>query len=756
MPETGPEIPRVHEIVGEEVEHAGRYGKAIAVAVVVTTLIGALVAWGQVSALRAHDRADAQAERYGSLSLTAAAVGRGQAQTQVDRFNLLTQEVRQADNASLFQRFGTSSTATDLLAKRWNQVAAQTEADTPAIARSQGVPYICSRTFQKSCPAGNATYSPDEDPNFPTRLQEAMQWSSYRLSALRDGANQRAEDWESKFVHYAAALTALAVAVFLFGYSLTPNGQPRRRLYSGTATGLVLVAGIYALVQALTPISQPPDAAATAYADAEVAKNTGDYETAIADYTSAVKLRPRFVGAYAHRAQAEYEAGIPHIGSGQNAQQTTAGPVTLPPVEALDSAVEDELHAREEGSGAADLLANLNSDLLYRGLLKRNPEDLRSSYGYGKEALDKLRTQAHVADLLVNVEFNQAELSLVLGQPQVTQEYAVAEHELHASDVNTEFAAASALTDLNLIGQQFPALKTKADALQAQIVHSGETYYDDKGKPYWDSPDNTYVNPVPSKVIHFGQVKAEPDPGHAYYQIIDAGNFDLNKDLLSVQWEYRDPIHGEWTVLPEVSGPVLNGQLIKYSDGSLSSNNPSYLSGSSPATCLPPGQYRVRLYANGRLAGAATATGRWPALKAVRFREVEGAACVPPSWKALPSSRAGTDAYIAPDLSGGAFIFSIPKQAALSYIGSTGALYTLLESAVHGLSGQLTGVQSQTKHFTPFFMSASNGQQEFWTYDHGFVYSGIGTALNGQVYVGVTWSRDNDRTADLFHALSPL
>ncbi|HEV3127837.1 MAG TPA: hypothetical protein VGY32_02580 [Solirubrobacteraceae bacterium] len=756
MPETGPEIPQVHEIVGEEVEHAGRYGKAIAVAVVVTTLIGALVAWGQVSALRSHDRADAQAERYAALSLTAAAIGRGQAQTQVDRFNLLTQEVRQADNASLFQRFGTSSKATDLLAKRWNSVAAQTEADTPGIARSQDVPYICSRTFEKSCPAANATYSPDQDANFPARLQEAMQWSSYRLSALRDGANQRAEDGESKFVHYAAALTALAVAVFLFGYSLTPNGQPRRRLYSRTATTFVVVAGIYALVQALTPLSQPPDPAATAFANAEVAKNTGDYETAIADYGAAIKLRPRFVAAYAHRAQAEYQAGIPHIGSGQDAQQTTAGPATIAPVEALDRAVEDELHAREEGSGAADLLANLSADLLYRGLLRHSLSDLRAGYGYGQEALDKLRSQQHVANLLVNTEFNQAEISLVLGQPQASQEYALAEQQLHASDVNAEFAAASALTDLNLIAQQYPALRLRTDALQAQVVHSGETYYDGKGKPYWDSPNNNYVSPVPSKVVHFGQVKAEPDPGHAYYQIPDPGNFNPDKDLLSVQWEYRDPVNGEWAVLPEVSGPVLTGQLIKYSDGSFSSNNPSYLSGTSPATCLPPGQYRVRLYANGRLSATGTATARWPALKAVRFREVAGAACVPQNWKALPSSQVGTDAYIAPDLSGGALIFGIPKQAAISYVGSTDALYTLLESAVHGLSGQLTGLQSQTKHSTPFFMSASNGQQEFWSYDHGFVYSGIGSALNGQVYVGVTWSRDNGRTADLFHALSPL
>jgi tetratricopeptide (TPR) repeat protein len=754
MPEA-PEIPNVHEIA-EDVEHGGRYGKTIAVAVVLTTLIAALVAWAQADALRIHDRADAQAERYAALSLSAAAIGRGQAQAQIDRFNLLTQEVRRADNATLFQHLGTSSTATGLLAQRWNMVAKQTEADTPSIARTQGVPYICSRTFEKQCPAAEASYSPDQDPNFPTRLQQSMQWSSYWLNAQREGANQRAEDAESQFIHYAAALTMLAVAVFLFGYSLTPNGQSHRLLYSRVAAGFVLVAGVWALVQALTPIGQPPDAAASAFANAEVANSTGDYPTAIADYDEAIKLRPRFVTAYAHRADAEFQAGTPHIGSGQNAQQTTAGPVTIPTVEALNRAVEDDLHAREEGSDAADLLANLNTDLLYRGLLRRNAADLRAAYGYGHEALAKFASQQHVADSLVNTDFNQAELSLVLGQPQAAHEYAVAEQELHATGVNTEFAVASAMTDLSLIAQQYPALKARADALSAEIVHSGETYYDNHGKPYWDSPNNTSVDPVPSKVVNFGQVKAEPDPGHAYYQILDPGNFDPNKDLLSVQWQYRDPVNGEWAVLPEVSGPVLQGQLIKYGDGSFSSNNPSYLTGTSPATCLPPGQYRVLLYANGRLAGSDTAKSSWPALKAVRFREVEGAACVPQDWKAIPSSQAGTDAYIAPDLKGGAFIFSIPKQAATSYSGNTNALYTLLESAVHGLGSQLTGLQSQTKHTTPFFMSASNAQQEFWTYDHGYVYSGIGTALNGQIYIGVTWSHDNGPTADLFHALSPL
>lgn len=61
------------------------------------------------------------------------------------------------------------------------------------------------------------------------------QWSSYRSTALRDAFSQQADGAEDQSVHYAAALTMLAVAVFLLGYSLTPQGRALRRLYS-TAT----------------------------------------------------------------------------------------------------------------------------------------------------------------------------------------------------------------------------------------------------------------------------------------------------------------------------------------------------------------------------------------------------------------------------------------------------------------------------------------------------------------------------------------
>ena len=122
----------------------------------------------------------------------------------------------------------------------------------------------------------------------------------------------------------------LAVAVFLFGYLLTPQGQSRRRLYSRVAVVFVAVAGVWALYQVATPVSNPPNAAATAFANGSVAAGDLNDRTAISDFSRALKLRPRFVDAYIQRRQVEYAAGIPHIGTGTGSLATTAGGMTVP------------------------------------------------------------------------------------------------------------------------------------------------------------------------------------------------------------------------------------------------------------------------------------------------------------------------------------------------------------------------------------------------------------------------------------------
>ena len=124
MPEAGPELPRVEEILGEE-EHRDRYGRLIAVATVVTTLIAALVAFAQIGALRKHDVSDARAETYGAQALASSAISRGTAETQLDRLQLLTEQVRQEGNAELFDTYGGGSTATRLTAARWKAIAVE-------------------------------------------------------------------------------------------------------------------------------------------------------------------------------------------------------------------------------------------------------------------------------------------------------------------------------------------------------------------------------------------------------------------------------------------------------------------------------------------------------------------------------------------------------------------------------------------------------------------------------------------------------
>lgn len=749
MPEIGPEIPRVEEIVGEdEGHHHDRWGRLIPIATVLTTLIAALVAFAQAGSLNLHDRSDARAENLGALALSAASRDRGAAEVQVDRFNLLTRELRTSATASLFDQYGNSTKASRLEPARWNAVAAQTQTDTVAIANSLGIAYICAPSLQPHCSATNAAYSPEQDPSFPNRYMQQSQWSSYRLTALRDAANQQADDAESQSVHYAAALTMLAVAVFLFGYSLTPQGKARRRLYTTVASGFVLVAGGWALVQALSPVERAPDAAATAFANGRVAAGERDSESAIADFKRAIALRPEFVDAHQQLAEAEYSAGIPHTGTGITTLPTTAGPVTVPGQETLDRAVEADKRAQEAGSDSATVLSELGRYLLYRGVLEHHASDLRESRADLLKAIEKFRRQEHSAGLVALSLLRIAEDDLVLGSSQTDGEYLRAEAELRRGGFGEESTIAAALTELGLIDTSHPSLASRTAGLKQQLIAVGE-----QGTL---TPAGNTAAPAGRPAVTLSGISAQPDPGHALYTISKPGAFDPSKDVLSVQWQYRDPLHGEWAVLPELSGPVQPGGLSGDHSG-YASNNPSYVSASAPATCLPSGQYRADLYVNGRLAGSATAKGNWPTLRAVRFSDVDGAICVPAGWTPLPDAQPGAEGYAAPDHSSGVFILSIPQPAAAALGASRHDLADLMTTIVKSFAFLFPGVAPNDRpHSTPFFMSSDNGQLRQWTYRKGFVLTGVGTSSNGQIYVGMTWGPDSNVTSQLFLSLSPL
>lgn len=730
-------------------EHRDRYGRRIAVAVVLTTMIAALVGFAQSAALRTHDKADARAETNGALALEAAAVNRGRAQVQIDRFNLLTQQIRAANNATAFGQFGTGSEATRLEAARWGSIASQTEADTVTIAKSQGIAFICAPSFQKHCTKTDASYSPEQDPSFPQRFMQQSQWSAYYLTALRDAANQEADDAEAKFVHYAAALTMLAVAVFLFGYSLTPQGRSHRRLFSVFAIGFVSFASVWSLFQGLTPVSHPSDQAARDFANGEVQLDTGNYRVAITDFDQTLKLRPRFVDAYYDRAQAEFGAGFPQVSTDATSEPTTAGQATIPSVAAIQAAVGDDEQARGDGSDSATLLGDLGKDLFYLGVIKHSASDLEQSHKFLVDSVDQLNTESNVTSLLADAYLRMAEDDLVLGNPGSGREYDLARSELTQPTVSGEQTVATSLTDLSLIQLFHPALASKVVALNQQMVATGEA---NAQTPTGDAPSA-------HDRVQLGGITAEPDPGHALYTISKVGTFDPRRDVMSVQWEYKDPLHGEWAVLPQISGAVQKGGLLN-AQTLLVSNNISYVSDSEPATCLPPGQYRVQLYVNGYLAGSATATGSWSPLHAVRFSDVDGAMCVPNGWVALPDASAGTGGYLEQNGKGGAVIFSIPEAAVAPIANDQSALAGVMQAALGGFSGPgnflPTLKQLDKPQDTPFFMSSNNGQEQDWSYQNGGVLSGVGTSSNGEVYIGIAWGPPSGNLQnELFLSLSP-
>jgi hypothetical protein len=66
------------------------------------------------------------------------------------------------------------------------------------------------------------------------------------------------------------------IAVFLFGFSLTPEGRRRGRLFAGTAGALAVAGAINAGAASLRETAVAPDAAAASYAHGMVALEAED------------------------------------------------------------------------------------------------------------------------------------------------------------------------------------------------------------------------------------------------------------------------------------------------------------------------------------------------------------------------------------------------------------------------------------------------------------------------------------------------
>jgi tetratricopeptide (TPR) repeat protein len=136
-----------------------------------------------------------------------------------------------------------------------------------------------------------------------------------RFDALRsDALRETAAGWGAKTDRYVLGITLLAVALSLFGLSLTVAEGVRRWLVgpAGAIAVLALVTGLVAFVQ---HPATTPDAAVRAVVDGDRLTMLGHYDEAVDAYARATRLRPDYALAFRALSSAEDQAGSPDLGS---------------------------------------------------------------------------------------------------------------------------------------------------------------------------------------------------------------------------------------------------------------------------------------------------------------------------------------------------------------------------------------------------------------------------------------------------------
>ena len=235
------EIPEMEDLRRE------RFARILAVLIVVATLGVASVEYLHSIADRSADAASVEAQRLSIERQGALVRAEDAARAQIDIYAYQQQE--RAQQANAFQEYlapsvTSGSTQAQLLQleeNRWTTLAALTGDLT-------------------SIKAGGAT-SPQQDAAFPNQLQSQSEQDADRLFALEDAQNQQRGDWQGRAGFLSVILTMLAVAIYLFGLSLTLQARVRRWLVT---LGVVLVAGggvatVVLLFAAPAPV---PDSAA--------------------------------------------------------------------------------------------------------------------------------------------------------------------------------------------------------------------------------------------------------------------------------------------------------------------------------------------------------------------------------------------------------------------------------------------------------------------------------------------------------------
>jgi hypothetical protein len=742
-----------HESVETKVEELleghDRFGRAIVVAIVVTTLVATLTAFLQTRALRAHDESLDLADQWGALASQVSFRWDAAALLQLDRYRLAENARVRSEQATAatFLGVGPPRAESTLDAKRWHvlsvrlqqesgtlaaasrtefaDIRKQTQGSLPSVgeAVAAGKEGTCRAPAWARAPApgvirdDRSRAGPDQDPNFPTRYLADNRRETYLLEARRDGASMEAESAERQFTRYAVALTLFAVSVFLLGFSLSPYGKPHRHLFATVAGVFVVGSTVWCVYAAVRGPHAGNAESAAAYADGRVSLDRGTYRDdlqAIYYFNCAIKLEPGFTQAYVDRGMAYSALTDPN-------DPTASGNVELMPPRYQEHSLRDLSTAQKLGAIDPTLPAGEGAFVFERGLEHHNAADMRRGLRLEQETA---RTFPRDPTWAMNV----AEGELVLGypwRPAYHRAEALARAQANAESVGTDSFVAGALTDLaDIVTKTRP---TSASLMQ-QITLAREDVVDQLSDSQGASPRAVQVNGLKIHTIDI-------QPSYAEFSL-DTGTDFTRNDQLYAAWYYRLPHRRIWSAFALLTGPAT-----PYRDahGRWSVITP-FQYGSYGPQCLPSGAYKLELYVNGRLATARRVerhvTGH---LESSAVQDMNLQVCRPKAWGRLPTRSPGlADGYVSPDRRSGLLIFDVSAEADAARAGKH-TLPLLHKALVQFRDLMPNDLRPGGPFVSPFLGASRNRKVVHDLYPGGELYAAIAVTGSGRAVVGVVF-----------------
>lgn len=708
-----PDLPEEDETLGGADERGvQRFTRLVAIAIVLTTLAAAGTAYLQTAARRTSDDAASRSTALAARAQSALSLSDQAAHMLIDRYDLAEAELTRAAAAEQQAFFAPSSARAGLEAERqrWLTVAGETEHNTVSIARSYGLAPITA----------NSALGPRHDRFFPERYISAGQGNAYRLTALRDAANQQGDQAGAQIGRYGTSLTILAVAVFLFGYSLTPYAGRRKHLFAVPAAMFATAATVWTVVVATETPQLPPARSASAFAAGSVAYYSEQYPLAVRDLTRTIDAWPDYAEAYDLRATAELDAGSPQLDS---LTSLATGP-------ALAAAVADDRRAFGLGDHNSMLLADAGYDLFYLGLRRNDAAMMQSGLRYSRRAAADRPTDPVPA-------YNVAVTLLALGRfSEARAAYTEAVKLTVKQLAYEETYLAGALTDLASVkARRGPRVRRAIGQIELAIVEPiTRSSYGESLKPPRGQPHDA----------HASGVTLDVGPASTRFTIAKPAHIELNTDDLSVQWYGEAPQGLGWEALPDLSGIV--GPLVPPVPIPLRADRrgglfdqEAYLS--ATGSCLSPGSYRLDLYDNARLITEVTRHFTFPSLVAARLLNLGLDFCAPMDWHPIAHPVAGLiDGYTSRDHRAGMVVFSINSEVVGHARPSRALSARILAAALSDFRTSLPRGLGAGHDTSQSFMGVGNGLVRSYRYPGGMALVGAGESSGtGQLLVAVTY-----------------